>query len=262
MADGDTGNTATEQNWFEGFDAETKEYITARGLDKKPVNEALGLTIQAHREATKKLGERATVIDPNDASIWEKLGTPKDAASYVIEGIQDSKMADSLRNAFLQAKVPVENAKAIVSGITNHLTQAAADAEVASKAKITLAQQELAQNWGESAQVNTFIAQRAAQALGLSADFVAQVADSAGYATVMEGLRKIGVSMGEGKLLGVHDGGLAIGNKAMTREDAQRARTDLMADIDFRTRWFKGEKKAVDQLVELDKIIVGPAPVR
>lgn len=259
-----------DKPWFEGLDTETKGYITARGLDKKPVTEALALTIQAHRNAESKLGIPADRVfkwpDENDAeglkALYTKLGVPQDATGYDFSTVKsaDGKPLDEGFAAFLRAAaselhLPKVAAEALAAKFVKHTDDAVAADKGAADAQKQVALDTLRGNWGAQYDTNKYIADRAASLMGISAEALNAMSQATTFPAVMEGLRKMGVAMGEAKLIG--GGETGIGNRVLTRDEAASKKAELLQDRDFGKRWFQGDKKALDEITNLDRIIVG-----
>jgi hypothetical protein len=262
----DTQNSGDNKPWFDGVDDEVKGYITSRGLDKKTEREALLTTIQAHREASAKIGIPADRVlklpDEGDAegwkNVWQKLGVPQDIGGYDVSKLNDDKLATLFKQQALALNIPKAAAERLAEQIAAYQFETAAEAKTQDNAKLANAMQELRNNWGVNFETNKFVADRAATLMGISAEALNVMANSAGFPTVMEGLRKMGMAMGEGKLIGLGGPG-DRGLGPMTAEEAKSQRTDLINNADFYKRWRGGDKAAIDQLANLDKIITQAA---
>lgn len=249
------------------FDAETQGYITTRGLDKKPLHEALQLTIQAHRNAEKVIGAPADQMirwpGESDADGWKaihkRMGVPDDATGYKFEGVKDEAFAMFMRQAAMEAKLPPSAAEKLAQGFQGFNEQVRGKEENEAKLKAALANDELRMSWGASFEQNKFIAERAANLLGLTPDVLNDLANRASYGKVMEGLRQVGVKMGEATLLGLDNP--RSPNGPMTKEEALSRKESLVNDTDFVKRWMKGDSKAVKELQDLDRIALGMKPL-
>lgn len=268
---GEPDTQGQETPWFETFDAETKGYLQARGLDKlKPV-EALTKTIQAHRNAESKLGVPADRVvrwpEEGDTEGWRglhsRLGVPEKPEGYDFSNLKFSDGASAedafikfMRDAAYELNVPKGTAEALAKKFLDfgEVAEKEENAKVALDAQV--AAQTLQTSLGANYERNKFIADRAASLLGVSVDALNALAKAASFPQVMDGLLKIGIKMGEASLLGIGDNG--PGNGPMTREQAMSQKRDLMADKDWVARWGRGDKAAVDQIRKLDEVIVGP----
>lgn len=259
--------------WYETFDDETKGYITSRGLDKKTAEEAVVETIKSHRNAEAKLGVPSDKLvklpEPDDAegtkALWQKLGVPKEASEYDFSTVArtdgkevDPTLLDLIRGVAAETGMTKAAAAAMASRLVKGHEQDEATRTTKDKADVALAHQALTNAWGANFDTNKFIADRAAALLGMSPEQLNAAANATSYPVLMDGLRKIGVAMGEGKLLGVGTGGGST-SSAMTREEAVSEIRSLRDDKDFVKRWAAGGKTERETLERLTKLSVGPA---
>lgn len=263
--------------WFDGFDAETKGYMINRGLDKLPVGEAFQKVVEFHRNAESKLGGPADKMvrwpDEGDAAGWaaihQRLGVPAKAEDYDLAGVKfaDGKEPEAefvtwVRNMAHELRLPPAAAKEMAQKFISFGEAAEQKSAGEGRLRAAMEQDQLKLLWGGAFDQNKFIADRAAAMLGLSAENLNTMANVAGFAKVMDGLRKVGVAMGEAKLLGVNEkpGGGPGPNTPMTREEALSALTELKSDRNFVTRWMQGDPEAKKRLEDLTRLAVGPQP--
>lgn len=266
------GNTGGQENtgakpWYEGADAGLIAHLQTHGWDKKPEKEVALAAAQSHYAAQKIIGVPPDQLlrmpkDANDADGWqkvyEKLGVPKE---YKFEGL---KFADGTEPEKSYIDFIATTAKDL------HLTQNAAqdlaqrliksmDAAVAEEsAEETAAKQndvnELKKSWGANWDANMFVAQRAAQSLGVTTEQLQAAQDTVGYPKVMEMFRNLASKIGEDSLV-TQDGN--AGGNVMTREQAVARRVVLLGDKAWAERYTAGGKKELAEMMAVNTIISG-----
>lgn len=256
--------------WFEPLDAETKGYLTTKGLDKKTAVEAFAEAAKSHREAEKFVGAPANemVRLPKDANApeWEgvhqRLGKPKDKGEYDFATVKhagdkalDLAFADAMKAAAFASNMSKEAAVRFVADVvkTQDAVTAASDAIKADK--LALEKTELKKNWGANEAANLVIARSAAQALGVPPEGVAALEGIIGYAKVMEMFRNIGTKIGEDRFVQAS----GQGGNVMTRDQAVAQKNAHKADNAWVKRYLAGgveEKRTMDAL---DRIILSIA---
>ena len=96
-------SAAPEAKWFDGFDAETQNYISSRGLVDKDPAAAFLEAAKAHREAQAYIGvpkEQLLKLPKADAppeewdAVYERLGYSKNADDYKLEGLKRADGTD------------------------------------------------------------------------------------------------------------------------------------------------------------------------
>ncbi len=189
----------------------------------------------------------------------QRLGVPATPADYDFSTITNAPegLVDTMRVTAHELNIPKDAAPKIIdaflkfgeAGRAAEVTRAAAAAQVAKDA--------LAAMWGASNDTNKFVADRAAAMLGITPEQMDALTKVSSYGTVMEGLRKMGMAMGEAKLITGVAGG---SNQVFTREQALAKKEELMNDRDWVKAWNTGAKSHQDEIGNLNRIIVGPAP--
>ena len=255
--------------WYDGADPALIAHLSTHGWDKKSEKEAALAAAQSHFQAQKLVGVSPDQLlrmpkDANDADGWqkvyEKLGVPKE---YKFEGL---KFADGKEPEKSYVDFIAQTAKDL------HLTQNAAqdlaqrliksmDAAVAEEtAEETAARQlgvdELKKAWGPNWDAHMFVAQRAAQSLGVTPEQLAELQTGVGYPKVMEMFRSIAAKLGEDTIVR-QDG--PNGGAIMTRDQAAGKRAELLADKAWAQRYTEGGKKELAEMTALNTIIVGKA---
>jgi hypothetical protein len=263
---------APAKTWFDGADAELIGHIQTKGWHDKPANEVALAAIQAHREAEKFIGVPAdrVVHLPKDASdeagiaaFRTKIGVPAEAAKYELGELKFSdgsepgpEFATWLKETAFKAGIPQAAIAQLAPEFIKYV-EAGSTAESAERtAKLADEHAALDKNWGTNKAINLAIAQRGAQALGLTPEEVQGLENQVGYAKVMEAMRRVGELNGEAKFVGQGQGPGGNGG-IMTQEMAVARKAELMNDQGWVTRYTNGDVAANRELSDLLKIIVG-----
>jgi hypothetical protein len=257
--------------WYGKFDSETQGHIQNRGWDKLTAPAAAVEALKAFRNAESKLGIPADRVlkipEPSDAAGWAdihaKLGAPATPDLYDFTTVKapdgkdpDPAFIDLMRSTAATLHLPKDAAPGLASVLLKYNADQAAVASVKEQAANALAQDALKASWGANFDTNKFVADRAAALLGVAPEAFEALAKSSSYGVVMEGLRKIGVAMGEAVLVG--NAGAGGGNRPATREQAQARLADLKSDTGWLKRWFDGGAAEKAEFEALTRTIQGP----
>ncbi len=266
MADTDAPITtppAGNGQWFDTFDAEVKGHLQNKGWDKLDPAAAVAEAVKAHRAAEKRLGAPADELvrlpkDPNDAAwadAYKRLGKPDEATGYDLSPLSpaDKPLAPELVSALQQAAHKAGLAPGQLLGVADaflkHQGEVATKADAEVKFNATAEAEKLRQNWGPNYDTNLFVAQRAATVLGISPEAVTALEKVAGYSTTMETIRKLGVAMGEARVITGQQPGNTTA--AMSADQAAARIADLKNDTAWINKWANGgveEKRELEQL--------------
>ena len=254
-----------EKPWFDGITGDHLGYIQNRGLDKKPLNEAILATIDAHRNAEQKLGVPADQLvrlpkDINDKAtadaLWNKLGRPEKPEGYNFKDVQG--VDDDFRTwaAPVAHKLGLTGDQAV--GFTKELAArvAAVNAEEAArvKAENTVQEADLKRNWGSAYEGNLFVAQKAFEKLGFTPEMVVAMQTQVGFKQVMETFLNIGQKIGEDKYVQAPAGG-APGR--YTQEQAKAWLVEKKGDTEWGKRLIAGDSEVVREWNDMSRIAVG-----
>lgn len=264
-----TTTTTTDKPWFDGADADTIGFLQNRGLDKKPANDAAMALVKSYREAATHLGAPPDQLVrlPKDASdeagrkaFYARIGVPTEAKDYDFASIKradgnelDQAFRDSLGKAFLNNGVPKDAAPQIARDLVKYLDDQKAGDDTILQGKMQEEADQLAKNWGPNLKTNTFIANQAAEKLGLGKDVMDALTKVAGRPAVANALLKIGQMMGEDKFVANPAPG---GSGAMTKDQAQSRINELMTDSDFGKRLESGDARANQEWNGLHRLLV------
>jgi hypothetical protein len=270
----DTGNSAaatpvilSADPGYAALDAETKGYFENRGLDKKPLFDAVIESAKAHREANKHLGAPAEELvrfpkDPNSPDwdkVYQRLGKPADPKEYDFTGVKlangdelSESLKDILRPALAAANTPKDKAPEIARAIAKHFDSTSAADMADRTAKLGTEREALKVNWGANVEANMFIAKQGAAKLGVTPEEVTILENTVGYAKTMEIFRKAGEAMGEARFVA---NGAPGGTGVMTADQAVARLTELKQDTAWGTRYMGGDREAAREFDALTRII-------
>ncbi len=266
----ETGAGGAGKTWYEGADAEAVGYLQNRGWDKLTPAQAALEAGKAHRAAERMIGVPADklirVADPtNEAeykAMWQRLGAADAPEKYDLSGIKNAKdqpiapaMAARLQAAFAANNVPLPQAQAIARELVKLGDDTALEAHAAQEAKLAENRAALAKEWGANATANKFIAQQAAEKLGVTPEAVAALEGLIGYKDTMEMFRKIGEQMGEAKF--VNNPGPNGDVRISSVGQAQERKAALYADEAWVKSYLDGDAAKNREMLYLNSVITG-----
>lgn len=260
-------------DWVATLDPELRGHVQNKGWDKLDIATAAVEAAKAHREAQKYLGvpaEQLLRLPRHDdlegtKALWQRLGAPADASGYDLSQVKstagselDDEFANYLKTTAAELNLPAAALPQLAAKLLNFYDQDAATEAALTASKVAAEKDTLSRNWGPNYDTNYEIARRGAVVLGLTPEFLNIIEANVGYATAMEGLRKIGVASGEANHLTAVAGGDGTTNPALaSREQALARIEDLKADKAFGARWMKGDAAAVNELEVLHQRAYG-----
>jgi hypothetical protein len=256
--------------WYEGkADAEILGYIENKGWKKDdPIEVAIQATKQA-RELQRHYGVPPEQLlklpkDASDTAGWnevnKRLGVPADPKEYDFTGLKygdgtdlEQGFTDALRAALHEAGVRKDAARTIAEKMVKYSDggEASSDAEIQATRAANLA--ELQKLWGPNAELNRLRAMEGARRVGLSKEAAELLEGQIGYVNVMEAMRKIGVGTTEDTFV---DGNTGNASPA-TRNGAVARKAELMSDKAWVARYLGGDRKAIDEMQNLNMLITG-----
>lgn len=254
-------------NWTSALEPELLGHIQNKGWDKLDMASAAVEAAKAHREAQKYLGvpaEQLLRIPRHDdlegqKALWQRLGAPADASGYDLSLVKfadgselSDEFASTLKTAAAELNLPAGVLPTLASKLAAYFDAEEANSTAEAASKLAAEKDTLSRNWGANYEGNVQIARKGAEAVGLGADFLNAIEQSAGYAAVMEGLRKIGVASGAANHLTATLGGDGTSNPALASREQALARIDeLKADKAWGAKWVRGDAAAVRELEDL-----------
>jgi len=258
------GSDTAVKPWFDALDADTKGYITNRGLDKGDPTAAFVNAASAHRAAEKLIGVPADQIirlpKPEDSAAWngvyDRLGRPKDAAGYDFSAVKETADENFLKWAG-ETAYKLGLPKAAGETLVQEFVKQAAAGETAAAEALKATQQtelnELKKDWGVHFEVNKQLASQAALKVGVTQEALAALQAQIGYKSVMQLFHKLAVGMGEDKF--VRGGGQ--GSDILSVDQAKDRLTALKNDQAYVKAWLAGDTEKAKEMQALHKIIAG-----
>lgn len=274
-----TAVSTISDKWYSGFDAETQNYITTRGLGDKDVSAAFLETARAHQEAQAYIGvpkEQLLKLPKADAApeewddVYAKLGYSKNPDDYKLEGLKradgtdiDDGFKDFVRAQAAELKLsPAATAK-LADALVKHTESGDAAQTAAETADATKALEQLRQSWGPNYEANQVIADNAYAAIMAAAGFdqakmtaaIAKLGETAGRADVMQMMLAVGQKMGEDKFVG---GGGPGGNLGPRNAEQAVARiAELKQDTTWVSRYLAGGAAENKEMNDLHTLAYG-----
>lgn len=256
---------APSATWYDGFDAETKGYISNKGLDRLEAPAALEKVIGFHRNAERMLGapHDQLVRLPKDAgdtaarqNIFTKLGKPANANEYKFEGttFPDQDAEKTIRDLAFKYDLTQDQAAGMARDMIANMTEADKTDLAATTAAQAQERKDLQKDWGFNFNANMEVARAGALRMGLTQEQVGAMEKQLGYKALMEGFHKIGVAFGEDKFVTSQHTG-----KVMTVEGAKQRLNELKADRDWSKRYLAGGANEKREMADLMQIAYGKA---
>ena len=274
-------SASSEAKWYSGFDPETQNYITARGLTDKDPSTAFLETAKAHQEAQAYIGvpkEQLLKLPKADAppeewdEVYARLGYSKNADDYKLEGLKraDGSDADDGFKDFVRAQAaelklsPAATAK-FADAILKHQEGGAAAVTAAQAADAAKALEQLRQSWGPNYEANKVIADNAYAAMMAAAGFdqpkmtaaIQKLGETTGRAEVMQMLLSVGQKIGEDKFVGGGGAGGLLGPR--TAEQAVARIAELKQDTTYVARYLAGGMAEAREMAGLHAQAYGDA---
>lgn len=263
--------------WHEGVDAGLIGVAQNKAWDLTDPKKAFSSAVSAYRDAQKLIGvpenELVRLPKPNAPetdvkAFLGRIGVPAEAKEYDLSTVKtaagteiDRTLADTMRTALLEARVPKDRAAGVVAAVVKLREAEDTAAKAALTTNITAEAQALKTNWGNNYDFNLTVANTALQKLGAAAglapdkiktswDALAKL-DGVGAATVMEMLRVVGARMGEAPFIA---GGQGVAGQPLSQAAAKAEIDALKADKQFGDRLLAGgreERRKWDNLHQI-----------
>ena len=270
---------APDAKWYAGFDADTQNYITARGLADKDPSAAFLETAKAHQEAQAYIGvpkEQLLKLPKEGAApeewdeVYKRLGYSTSPDDYKLEGLKradqtdvDDGFKDFIRAQAAELKLsPAATAK-LAEATLKHIEGGAAAQTAQQTADATRALEQLRQSWGPNYEANKVIADNAYAAIRAAAGFdqakmtaaIQKLGETAGRAETMQMLLAVGQKLGEDKFVG--GGGAGGGLGPRNAEQAVARLAELKQDSTWTQRFLQGGAAEVKEFNDLSVLAYG-----
>jgi hypothetical protein len=198
--------------WYssvEGLDADVQKWIS----DKKFADVATALKSGMHADHVardRNVLQRPAADKLAEWDGWKDLGWTEDRKAYAVTADEETRKAfpsgynDAFEQAFVDAahsaRVPVPQAKAILSGVLDYVKASYEQAGLAGEKATADLNAALDQEWGADATKNRELSSRAARALGVGVDDMSALEKVMGSPGLVKLFHQIGSMMDEDKL--------------------------------------------------------------
>lgn len=263
------GTLSADPAWA-GFDDETKGAFQTHGWDKKSPAEAAAGAMKSYREAEKHIGIPKDQIFrwPKDATDEEghkalrtRLNVPDEAKGYDLSGVKftdgtelDPGFIEPMSAALHKAGVSKDNAPEVVKAVVKFMEDADKETAAATAAQIAQDSDKLRQSWGPNVEANTFIANSAAEKLGLGNDLLNKLVGVSGRVEVAQALLKLGQMMKEDKFVASPAAG---STGVMTKEQATARYKELKNDATWVKKLDAGDAAVTREFNALATLMAG-----
>jgi len=253
---------------FAKFTEEERGFFALKGWDKKPATTAARELAQSYRELEKFTGVPKDQIlrfpkDANDVENWnilrERMGVPKDVKDYDFTAVKfgdgsdlDEPFVEMMRKAALDNGIPKDAALELTKRFVQFMDDTDKADAVTSQAATAREFDDLKKSWGTNFESNTFIANQAAEKIGLTKDFIENaIRGGASRLQLSQGFLKLGVAMGEDKFVR----NPSDQTNALTVESAKAQLDALQNDTAWTARLSNGDARAMEQFHALTSIM-------
>lgn len=271
----ETTTTTTAPPWHQGLDAEVIGHIQNRGLKLDgPIKDIVENLSKGFRETAAKLGVPANELiripkpdapEADQRAFHQRLGAPDKPEGYEFGEIKyadgttlEEPFAAALRATFSRLGVSKAAASEIAKDLAKFADADEAAATTTRQAAIQTENAKLEKEWGprgsDRYKSNEFVAQQGARALGFSKETVDALESISSKSAVMLAMHKVGKLNLEDKFI---TGGPGTPTGVMTREQAVARKKELFADKGWVERYNKGDVKAKEELLALQRIETG-----
>ena len=260
---------ATTSNlWYSPLPADLQDYVQKNGLADKDPLAAFQAAAQSDIGLKAHMGVPADRLlklpdgDNPDAwkAVWQRLGAPDTADKYDFAAVKgannaaaDPEIIESARSLAAKLNLPQSMAASLAQEMQARFEQIGASEAADRAAAVQAGMASLRQNWAQNFDANSFVAQQAMKAFGMTDEQIATVQSSPNVAAAMETWRQIGARIGEDKFVNGGGGGNNQ-NVPMTKSDASARLGELKNDSEWRTRWNAGgaaERREFERLTQL-----------
>lgn len=174
-------------------------------------------------------------------SIYERMGTPKEAKDYQLEIPPggDPKVSEHFAQVFHEAGVPKAMAEKIVKSFNEFSNQNLQAQQLQQKQAFESQNQSLKQEWGMAFDSNLNIAKEAVRTMGITDQQINALSSTLGHAETLKFFNKLGKSVSESPFIGGRPAGGAM-EPAMAREQIRT----LTKDTAFGAKLQAGDSEA------------------
>lgn len=269
-----TPTPATPANtWVDSIpDAELRGHAQLKGWDKLDPAAAFTEAAKAHRNAERMIGVPADQLlrmpkaddEAGWKAVWQKLGAPDKPEGYDLTGIDfddpdmTSRFAQTVRDTAAALNMPKAMAERMAHAFHKYVSDAGQAQSAESTAALQAEQSKLAVDWGSPDdsrfKANMFIADSAAQKLGVTPEALTKLKDGLGASEVAKLFLKVGIAMGEDRYV---SGNTQSQPGLMSRDGAVARRAELMADQQWVKTYLAGGQAEKREMLALNTLISG-----
>jgi hypothetical protein len=255
---------ANGATWLEGFDADTKSWVSGKGWDKLDASSVLPELVKGYRGAERTLGVPADQIlrlpgkdaKPEDwRPVWQKLGAPDKPEGYEIKA-PEGDPGEFLKTAtgwFHELGIPKPMAQGLAAKWNEFAQTQAEAAGAAWDSRFDKEMGELKTEWGQDFDKNRDLARRVEKATGLQVEQLQGVERALGPKAYQQFLARFGAALGEHRFVG------GEGEKTFSMSaDAAKARiAELGKDEAFKKKLMGGDVDAKAEWTKLHEAAFG-----
>lgn len=239
------------ENFLENFKEENRTFIASKGYKSA---DDIAAALMAADNMVSLPTDKSTEEELN--AFYAKLGRPESADKYAFnikEGESD-EFAKQIAPALFAAGVSQRQLNALLPKWNEIISANQAAQNKAMEEEFNKATADLKTEWGANYDANEKLAQRATQALGLTAEEVDGLVKAKGTAWVYKTMAKFGKALGDGEIKGLN--GHADKNLSDPKE-AQAEIARLMKDADYAAKVANRDPEALKLWEKLSKAAYG-----
>lgn len=244
--------------WTDSFDADMKEYVTAKGFqDPKSVLESyrnLEKLRGVPQERLLKLPDpQAADADKAMSEVFEKLGKPPTAEGYGLQpkDPNNAKFTDWAKDTFLKLNLTATQGQELVKQFNAYNEAIEGETKAAHTEKVKAQVGVLRKEWGGAFEQNVARAQNAYRQFGIPDAAIDSLEQSIGFDGVMKLFHRLGTQVGEQEFISGNTA-TPIGKDMVLTPDQANARIKaLKQDGEWVRRYLAKDVKAVDEMTRL-----------
>lgn len=266
--------TEVAPSWYASIpDPELVGHIQTKGWSRLEPAAAAAEAAKAHRAAERMLGAPADQMlrlparsddEAGWRQVYQRLGAPERAEDYAIDDLRfenpefSDAFARTIRETATAANMPKAMAERMAQSIHRLMQNTGERMDAEKTAALKGEQDALTKDWGDDKEArfraNMFIADRAAEQLGVAPEQLQKLKEGLGASGVAKLFHRIGVAMGEDRFI---TGSNPAAQGLMSREQAFSRRSELMNDVSWVERYMKGGQPEKREMLALNTLISG-----
>lgn len=211
---------------FENLDAFAKSYKNLEGMRGIPENELLRIPKSEDADGMNEF--------------YNRMGRPEAPEGYGFEGVEG---ADWFRQVAHESGLNESQAMKVIAGYNTQLQTVGETADADYQIQTDKAMAELKSEWGAEHAANSEFAQNAARKFGVTDEELSGMEKSMGTKALMNMMARIGRGTSEGSMAEGGEGDPTSGDIGNTPKVAQEKLTELLADPDWKKRYFSTDKR-------------------